>query len=90
MALENIYHITIDDSCNGIGSSCPQYDQYLHSAASKYSVVSVARTMTAMQESSCNADAGGPTPGLIQVSCENYPNGRCTVPIQDNVNAGTN
>jgi hypothetical protein len=43
-----------------------------------------------MQESSCNADAGGPTPGLMQVSCENYPNGECTDSIQDNVNAGSN
>lgn len=43
-----------------------------------------------MQESSCNADAGGPTPGLMQVSCDNYPNGVCTDSIQDNVDAGAN
>lgn len=43
-----------------------------------------------MQESSCDANAGGPTPGLMQVSCENYPNGVCTTSIQDNVNAGAN
>ena len=29
------------------------------------------------------------TPGLIQVSCDNYPNGQCTDSIQDNVNTGT-
>jgi hypothetical protein len=44
----------------------------------------------AMQESSCQASAGGPTPGLLQVSCDNYPNGVCTDSIQDNVNAGAN
>ena len=43
-----------------------------------------------MQESSCNADAGGPTPGLMQVSCANYPDGVCTDSIQDNVDAGAN
>lgn len=43
-----------------------------------------------MQESSCNASAGGPTPGLMQVSCANYPDGQCTDSIQDNVDAGTN
>lgn len=41
-----------------------------------------------MQESSCNADAGGPTPGLMQVDCSNYPNGECTDSVQDNVDAG--
>jgi hypothetical protein len=41
-----------------------------------------------MQESSCNANAGGPTPGLMQVSCDNYPNGQCTGSLADNVNAG--
>ncbi|KAJ5216409.1 murein lytic transglycosylase YjbJ [Penicillium cinerascens] len=44
----------------------------------------------AMQESSCNANAGGPTPGMIQVSCENYPNGQYTDSIQDNFDVGTN
>jgi len=43
-----------------------------------------------MQESSCNANSGGPTPGLMQVSCDNYPDGKCTGSIQDNVDAGAN
>lgn len=42
-----------------------------------------------MQESACNADIGGPIPGLMQVSCDYYPDGVCTDSIQDNVNAGT-
>ncbi|OQD73705.1 hypothetical protein PENDEC_c014G01305 [Penicillium decumbens] len=37
-----------------------------------------------------NVNASGPTLGLMQVSCDNYPNGQCTDSIQDNVNAGTN
>lgn len=74
----------------GIGQACQQYDQYFQSAASKYGVDPVFLAIIAMQESSCNANAGGPTPGLMQVDCSNYPNGVCTASIQDNVDAGTN
>lgn len=84
-----MYHISIDDFYNGIGSACQQYDQYFQSASSKYGIDAVILAVIAMQESSCNADAGGPTPGLMQVSCDNYPNGQCTDSIQDNVDAGT-
>jgi hypothetical protein len=42
-----------------------------------------------MQESSCNAKAGGPAPGLMQVECANYPDHSCNnKSTQDNVNAG--
>ncbi|KAL9617385.1 MAG: hypothetical protein Q9160_007835 [Pyrenula sp. 1 TL-2023] len=67
----------------------------------------------AMQESSCDANAGaspklllleevcsptslthtactgGPTPGLMQVACSNYPDGKCTKDVAKNVEAGT-
>ncbi|KAF3407134.1 hypothetical protein DPV78_001761 [Talaromyces pinophilus] len=90
MALDDIIHVDLNTFYNGFGSSCQQYDQYFQSAASQYDVDPVILAIIAMQESSCNADAGGPTPGLMQVSCDNYPNGVCTDSIQDNVNAGTN
>ncbi|KAJ5770902.1 uncharacterized protein N7511_002953 [Penicillium nucicola] len=90
LSINDIYHITLETFYNGIGAPCQQYDTYFQSAASKYSVDPVFLAVIAMQESSCNADAGGPTPGLMQVSCENYPNGQCTSSIQDNVDAGTN
>ncbi|KAJ5152782.1 uncharacterized protein N7482_009260 [Penicillium canariense] len=90
LALEDVYHISLDDFYRGIGSSCSQYDNYFQRAGSKYGVDPVILAVLAMQESSCNADAGGPTPGLMQVSCDNYPNGKCTDSIQDNVDAGTN
>ncbi|CAI7677045.1 hypothetical protein N7533_000251 [Penicillium manginii] len=90
LALEDIYHISLDTFYDGIGSPCKKYDNYFQSAGSKYSIDPVILAVLAMQESSCNADAGGPTPGLMQVSCENYPNGKCTDSIQDNVNAGAN
>lgn len=67
LALEDVYHISIDQFYGSIGSSCKQYDQYFQSAGSKYSVDPVILAVIAMQESSCNANAGGPTPGLMQV-----------------------
>ncbi|KAJ5220038.1 hypothetical protein N7468_009242 [Penicillium chermesinum] len=90
LALDDIYHVSLDDFYGSIGSPCKQYDQYFQSAGSKYGVDPVFLAVIAMQESSCNASAGGPTPGLMQVSCDNYPNGQCTDSIQDNVDAGTN
>lgn len=90
MALDDFLLIDINIFYGGIGSACQQYDQYFQSASSKYKVAPVILAIIAMQESSCNANAGGPTPGLMQVSCENYPNGVCTSSIQDNVDAGTN
>lgn len=90
MALEDLYHITLDDFYNDVGSPCSQYDQYFQNAGFKYSVDPVILAVLAMQESSCNANAGGPTPGLMQVSCDNYPSGQCMDSIQDNIDAGMN
>lgn len=90
MALEDIYYISLSDFYGGFGAPCAKYDQYFQSAGSGFGVDPVILAVIAMQESSCNADAGGPTPGLMQVSCDNYPDGVCTDSIQDNVNAGTN
>lgn len=90
MALEEIYHISLDDFYNRIGSSCSQYVQYFQNAASKCSVDPIFLAVIAMQESSSNADAGGPTRELMQVSCANYPSVQCTDSIQDIVDAGTN
>lgn len=89
LALEDTIHISITDFYGNIGSACQKYDSYFQSASSTYNVDAVILAVIAMQESSCNADAGGPTPGLMQVSCDNYPNGQCTDSIQDNVDAGT-
>ncbi|GLI74772.1 hypothetical protein PoHVEF18_003020 [Penicillium ochrochloron] len=90
LALSDVLHISLSQFYSTIGSPCAQYDQYFQSASSKYSIDPVILAVIAMQESSCNASAGGPTPGLMQVSCDNYPNGVCTDSIQDNVDAGTN
>ncbi|GIK05214.1 hypothetical protein Aspvir_009318 [Aspergillus viridinutans] len=89
LSIDDVYTISLQDFYNGIGSACAQYDGYFQSSASKYGVKPVVLAVIAMQESSCNANAGGPTPGLMQVSCDNYPNGQCTDSIQDNVDAGT-
>ncbi|KAI9929590.1 hypothetical protein ASPWEDRAFT_183944 [Aspergillus wentii DTO 134E9] len=90
LAINDIYHINRDQFYSGIGSPCKQYDGYFQTAGDNYGVDPTILAVLAMQESSCNADAGGPTPGLMQVSCDNYPNGQCTDDIQDNVNAGAN
>ncbi|KAH8430960.1 putative extracellular soluble lytic transglycosylase [Aspergillus melleus] len=90
LSLSDIYTISLSDFYNGIGAPCAQYDGYFQSSAAKYNIDPVILAVLAMQESSCNADAGGPTPGLMQVDCANYPNGECTDDVQDNVDAGAN
>ncbi|KAG7085241.1 transglycosylase SLT domain protein [Colletotrichum scovillei] len=44
----------------------------------------------AIQESTCNADEGGPTPGLMQCDSGNCQNGKssCQYPLQDQVDCG--
>jgi hypothetical protein len=85
-----VYHIDRSTFYAGAGSNCEQYDQYFQVGGDGHGIDPVILAFIAMQESSCQADAGGPTPGLMQVSCDNYPNGVCTDSIQDNVNAGAN
>ncbi|KAI5799907.1 transglycosylase SLT domain protein [Geopyxis carbonaria] len=87
--LEGLSHLSTSEFYAGAGSGCAQYDGYFQSAGSQYGVDPAILAMIAMQESSCNADAGGGTPGLMQVACGNYPDGSCDgKSIQDNVNAG--
>ncbi|OBT85094.1 hypothetical protein VE02_06476 [Pseudogymnoascus sp. 03VT05] len=88
--LNVVIHISRPDFYSGVGSRCQQYDSYFQKAGDGHGIDPVILAIIAMQESSCNADAGGPTPGLMQVSCANYPNGVCTDSIQDNVDAGAN
>ncbi|KFZ14424.1 hypothetical protein V501_03242 [Pseudogymnoascus sp. VKM F-4519 (FW-2642)] len=88
--LNDVIHISRPDFYSGVGSRCQQYDSYFQKAGDGHGIDPVILAIIAMQESSCNADAGGPTPGLMQVSCANYPNGVCTDSIQDNVDAGAN
>ncbi|KFY25827.1 hypothetical protein V493_04427 [Pseudogymnoascus sp. VKM F-4281 (FW-2241)] len=90
LALEDVIHISRPDFYAGVGSRCQQYDSYFQKGGDGHGIDPVILAIIAMQESSCNADAGGPTPGLMQVSCANYPNGVCTDSIQDNVDAGAN
>ncbi|OAF63465.1 hypothetical protein VC83_00345 [Pseudogymnoascus destructans] len=72
------------DFYSGVSSRCQQYDSYFQKAGDGHGIDPV------ILASFCNADAGGPTPGLMQVSCANYPNGVCTDSIQDNADAGAN
>ena len=88
--LNDVIHISRDDFYNGVGSSCRQYNSYFQQAGDDHGIDPVILAIIAMQESSCNANAGGLTPGLMQVSCDNYPNRQCTDSISDNVNAGAN
>lgn len=88
MAVEDIYHISVQDFYAGIGSQCAQYDQYFQSAGAEYGVDPVILAVIAMQQSSCSTNTGNSTPGLMEVSCDYYPSGSCTNSTQDNVNAG--
>ncbi|KAI9764740.1 MAG: hypothetical protein M1839_005783 [Geoglossum umbratile] len=70
------------------GARCKQYDGAFQASGNKNRIDPVFLAMIAMQESSCNADAGGSTPGLMQVACGNYPDGQCTKDVAKNVEAG--
>ncbi|EHK46098.1 uncharacterized protein TrAtP1_013208 [Trichoderma atroviride] len=88
--INSLTHISLDDYYNGVGQPCQQYDQYFKSSGSKYNIDPAILAFIAMQESSCNADAGGSTPGLMQCDPSNCQNGQssCQYPIQDNVDCG--
>ncbi|KAH8930485.1 glycoside hydrolase family 23 protein [Atractiella rhizophila] len=72
-----------------LGKDCKKYDEYFQASGKRYDVDPAILAIIAMQESSCNADAGGSTPGLMQVPCENYPEGQCTNSVADNVDIAT-
>lgn len=60
--INTLSHISLDDYYQGVGSQCEQYDEYFQSSGSKYNIDPAILAFIAMQESSCNADEGGPTP----------------------------
>ena len=64
----SLYHINRPQFYSGVGAACAQYDSYFQSAGDSHGIDPTILAFIAMQESSCNADAGGPTPGLMQVS----------------------
>jgi membrane-bound lytic murein transglycosylase MltF len=64
----SLYHINRPEFYNGVGEACSQYNGYFQSAGDKHGIDPTILAFIAMQESSCNAMAGGPTPGLMQVS----------------------
>lgn len=88
--INKIAHIDLETYYQNVGAPCRQYDQYFKSAGDKYNIDPAILAFIAMQESSCNADAGGSTPGLMQCDPSNCQNGRgdCQYPIQDNVDCG--
>ncbi|KAB8360678.1 hypothetical protein FH972_024415 [Carpinus fangiana] len=89
LSQDDVVTISLDDFYANAGTACQQYDGNFQSAASSVGVRAEFLAFIAMQESSCDAGEGGPTPGLLQVACENYPDGSCdNKSVQDNVNAG--
>lgn len=88
--INNLSHISLDEYYGKVGSNCAQYDEFFQSSGAKYDIDPAILAFIAMQESSCNADAGGPTPGLMQCAPGNCQNGQdnCQYPIQDNVDCG--
>lgn len=73
MGIGDVQHISLNDFYAGAGSGCQQFDGYFQAAASQNGIDPVFLAVIAMQESSCNPSATGPTPGLMQVACSNYP-----------------
>lgn len=88
--INKLSHISLEDYYKGVGKGCKKYDQNFKSSGKKYNIDPAILAFIAMQESSCNADAGGPTPGLMQCDPGNCQNGKrsCQYPIQDNVDCG--
>lgn len=66
--INNLSHISLEDYYAGVGKTCKQYDAAFKASGAKYGVDPAILAFIAMQESSCNADAGGSTPGLSR-SC---------------------
>ncbi|KAF4777364.1 SPBc2 prophage-derived uncharacterized transglycosylase-like protein [Colletotrichum scovillei] len=67
-----------------------KYNKYFQSASKKYNINPAILAFLAIQESTCNADEGGPTPGLMQCDSGNCQNGKssCQYPLQDQVDCG--
>ncbi|KAI1325333.1 glycoside hydrolase family 23 protein [Xylariaceae sp. FL0255] len=88
--INDLVHIDLDDYYNGVGAPCQQYDSAFQASGSKYGIDPAILAFIAMQESSCNADAGGPTPGLMQCDPSNCQNGQssCQYPVEDNTDCG--
>ncbi|KAG9252430.1 extracellular soluble lytic transglycosylase [Emericellopsis atlantica] len=89
--INELSHISLEEYYGGVGSNCAQYDEFFKSSGQKYNIDPAILAFIAMQESSCNADAGGPTPGLMQCApgnCYEGQGGSCQYPIQDNVDCG--
>jgi hypothetical protein len=88
--INNLTHIDLSEYYNGVGQPCQQYDQYFQSSGSTYGIDPAILAFIAMQESSCNADEGGSTPGLMQCDPSNCQNGQssCQYPVQANVDCG--
>lgn len=91
IGIDDISHIPLEDYYNGVGSNCAQYDAAFKSSGEKYNIDPAILAFIAMQESSCNADADSPTPGLMQCApgnCYEGQGGDCKYPVEDNVDCG--
>ncbi|KAH8892484.1 hypothetical protein GQ53DRAFT_840867 [Thozetella sp. PMI_491] len=88
--INKLTHISLSEYYTGVGKPCQKYDQYFQSSGKKYNIDPAILAFLAMQESSCDANEGGPTPGLMQCDPANCQNGQssCQFPIQDNVDCG--
>lgn len=63
--INGLSHISLEDYYAGVGARCQQYDAAFRASGDKYGIDPAILAFIAMQESSCNADEGGPTPGLV-------------------------
>ncbi len=70
--IRDVKHISLEEFYSNAGGACRQFDSHFKAAHEKYGIDPVFYAVLAMQESSCNAQATGPTPGLMQVACGNY------------------
>ncbi|EFZ00742.1 transglycosylase SLT domain protein [Metarhizium robertsii] len=88
--VRNITHIPLKAFYKGVGSPCEKYDRFFKISGMKYDVDPAILAFIAFHESSCNADAPGPAPGLFQCDPSNCQNGmkQCQRPIMENSDCG--
>jgi hypothetical protein len=67
--INDLVHISLEEYYAGVGAPCQLYDDAFQASGSKYGVDPAILAFIAMQESSCDANAGGPTPGLSMSPC---------------------
>ncbi|KZZ95552.1 glycoside hydrolase family 23 protein [Moelleriella libera RCEF 2490] len=89
--INRLSHISLADYYQGNRRACAaKYDASFRAAGKRYGIDPATLAFIPMQASSCDVNAGGATPGLMQCDPTNCRNGRlqCQYTVQDTVDCG--